>query len=114
MANFQSRTALFEEAINPFEVVDNSEILKSNLEEIDNRDIRCKFKATEDPIQYVFDSFEVNTFRYLVKPISREDLENSMTAFINNSNGIVELEKLKSAIYFATLLVNRLKEEEND
>jgi hypothetical protein len=34
-----------------------------------------------------------------------------MTAFINNSNGIVELEKLKSAIYFATLLVNRLKEE---
>jgi hypothetical protein len=37
-----------------------------------------------------------------------------MTAFINNSNGIVELEKLKSAIYFATLLVNRLKEEEND
>lgn len=34
--------------------------------------------------EYVFDSFEVNTFRYLVKPISREDLENAMTAFINN------------------------------
>lgn len=35
-----------------------------------------------------------------------------MTAFINNSNGIVEVEKLKSAVYFATALVNRLKEEE--
>lgn len=34
--------------------------------------------------EYVFESFEVNTFRYLVKPIIREDLENTMSAFINN------------------------------
>ena len=34
--------------------------------------------------EYVFESFEVNTFRYLVKPISKEDIEKTMTAFINN------------------------------
>lgn len=34
--------------------------------------------------EYVFESFEVNTFRYLVKPVSKEDIEKTMTDFINN------------------------------
>ena len=34
--------------------------------------------------EYVFQSFEVNTFRYLVKPISKDDLETTLTAFINS------------------------------
>ena len=34
--------------------------------------------------EYVFESFEVNTFRYIVKPVTREELEKTMTAFINN------------------------------
>ncbi len=34
--------------------------------------------------EYVFESFEVNTFRYLVKPIAKEDINKTMTAFINN------------------------------
>ena len=34
--------------------------------------------------EYVFESFEVNTFRYLVKPITKEDINKTMTAFINN------------------------------
>ena len=74
MAKFQGRTALFEEALNPFEVMDNSEILRSNLEEIDNRDIRCKFKATEDPIQYVFDSFDRTPLKTLAKDFVRESI----------------------------------------
>ena len=34
--------------------------------------------------EYVFESFEVNTFRYLVKPITQEDINKTMTAFVNN------------------------------
>lgn len=34
--------------------------------------------------EYVFESFEVNTFRYLLKPVKKEDLEKMLTVFCNN------------------------------
>lgn len=34
--------------------------------------------------EYVFESFEVNTFRYLLKPITKEVVNKTMTAFIDN------------------------------
>ena len=76
MAKFQGRAALFEETLNPFEVIDNTETLRSNLEDIDNRDIRCKFKATEDPIQYVFDSFNNTPLKTLAKDFVREGISD--------------------------------------
>ena len=76
MAKFQGRTALFEETLNPFEVIDNTEILRSNLNEIDNRDIRCKFKATEDPIKYVFDSFDNTSLKTLAKDFVKEGISD--------------------------------------
>ena len=76
-----------EETFNPFEVVDNSEKLRSNLNEIDNRNIRCRFKATEDPIQYVFDSFDNTSLKTLAKDFVREsfsDVVSFITNIINN------------------------------
>ena len=76
-----------EETYNPFKVVDNSEILKSNLNEIDSRDIRCKFKATEDPIKYVFDSFDNTSLKTLAKDFVKEsftDIISFVTNIINN------------------------------
>ncbi len=34
--------------------------------------------------EYVFKSFEVDTFRYLLKPIDKDELEKTLDAFINN------------------------------
>ncbi len=87
MARFQKRVKLTEETYNPFEVVDNSEILRSNLNEIDNRSIRCRFKATEDPIQYVFDSFDNTSLKTLAKDFVKEgffDVISFITRIINN------------------------------
>ena len=87
MARFQKRTNLMEETFNPFEVVDNSEKLRSNLNEIDNRNIRCRFKDTEDPIQYVFDSFDNTSLKTLAKDFVREsfsDVVSFITNIINN------------------------------
>ncbi|MBR3604692.1 MAG: hypothetical protein IKL52_01535 [Candidatus Gastranaerophilales bacterium] len=74
MAQFSSRTTFFEEQLNPFEAVDNTETLRNSLNEIDNRDIRCKFKATEDPIQYVFESFTNTPLKTLAKDFVKEGI----------------------------------------
>ena len=87
MARFQKRANLMEETFNPFEVVDNSEQLRSNLNAIDNRSIRCRFKATEDPIQYVFDSFDNTSLKTLAKDFVREsfsDVVSFITNIVNN------------------------------
>ena len=87
MAKFQNRSLLMEESFNPFEVVDNSEVLRANLNEIDNRNIRCKFKATEDPIQYVFDSFDNTSLKTLARDFVKEgfsDIVSFVSNIINN------------------------------
>lgn len=87
MVKRQNRTLLTQESYNPFEVVDNSQALKANLNAIDDRDIRCKFKATEDPIQYVFDSFDNTSLKTLAKDFVREglsDMVSFITRIVNN------------------------------
>ena len=87
MARFQKRVNLMEETFNPFEIVNNSEILKSNLNEIDSKSIRSRFKATQDPIQYVFDSFDNTSLKTLAKDFVREglsDMVSFITRIVNN------------------------------
>ena len=83
MAKFQNRSLLMQESFNPFEVVDNSEVLRANLNEIDNRNIRCKFKATEDPIRYVFDCFDNTSLKTLARDFVKESFSD-MVSFISN------------------------------
>ena len=83
MTKFQNKTAMMEETFNPFETVDNSKMLRSNLEEIDNRDIRVKFKATEDPIHYVFDSFDNTPLKVLAQDFVKESFCD-IISFVTN------------------------------
>lgn len=83
MARFQKRVNLMEETFNPFKSVDNSEVLKSNLNEIDSRSIRSTFKATQDPIQYVFDSFNNTSLKTLAKDFVKESFED-IVSFVSN------------------------------
>lgn len=87
MAKFQNRRLLEETTFNPFETVDNTAVLRTNLNEIDNRSIRSTFKATEDPISYVFDSFNNTSLKTLAKDFVKEsflDMVSFVTRFVNN------------------------------
>ena len=83
MARFQRQANLLEEEFNPFVVVDKSDILKSNLAEIDKRNIRSTFKATEDPINYVFESFENTSLKTLAKDFVKEGFSD-IISFVSN------------------------------
>ena len=86
MAKFQNYSTLTED-FNPFKVVDNSKALRNNLDEIDNRDIRCKFKSTEDPIAYVFESFDNTSLKVLARDFVQEsftDIISFVTRIINS------------------------------
>jgi len=63
-----------EETTNPFEVQKNPKELKSSLDEIDSRDLRVKFKNTEDPIKLAFQSIESSSVAYLAKDFVRESV----------------------------------------
>ena len=68
-----------EETTNPFEVQNNSAELKSCLDEIDSRSIRCKFKNAKDPIGLAFETIESTSIKALAKDFVRE----SITDFIS-------------------------------
>ncbi len=61
-----------ETAINPFETRNNSEALMKSLASIDNRDIRCKFKNTQDPITLAFDTINETSLKTLAKDFVKE------------------------------------------
>lgn len=87
MARFQNKTNLMEETFNPFNPVDNTDVLRSNLNEIDSKNIRSRFKATQDPIQYVFESFDNTSLKTLAKDFVKEgfdDLISFVTDIIRN------------------------------
>lgn len=76
-----------EETFNPFNPKDNSESLRLNLNEIDSRNIRSRFKATDDPIKYVFDSFDNTSLKTLARDFVKEsfsDIVSFVTDMINN------------------------------
>ena len=86
MAKLQNRKSLVEE-FNPFELKDNSEALRLNLNEIDSRDIRVKFKAAEDPIHYVFDSFDNPSLKTLARDFVKEGFSDIVSFVTNIING---------------------------
>ena len=58
--------------INPFETRNNSEELMKSLASIDKRDIRCKFKNTQDPITLAFDTIGEASLKTLAQDFVKE------------------------------------------
>ena len=83
MARFQKQSNLMEEDFNPFVIVDKSDVLRTNLAEIDKRNIRSTFKATEDPINYVFESFENTSLKTLARDFVKEGFSD-IISFVSN------------------------------
>lgn len=71
-----------EETYNPFEINVDYDSLKSNLNSIDNRDIRYKFKNTQDPINLAFESFNNMPLKTLAKDFVKESF-NDFVSFIS-------------------------------
>ena len=71
--NFEETTT------NPFDIQKNPEELMSNLDEIDSRSIRLKFKNAQDPINLAFQSIESTS----VKVLARDFIKESFTDFIS-------------------------------
>ncbi len=54
--------------------------------------------------EYVFESFEVNTFRYLLKPIDPKELHKTLNVFLNTFEQYTKIEiPLTTGIVFASL-----------
>ena len=81
-AKFYTSTETYDLLFLDYELPDSNgmEIAK-NLRKTNNK---TTIVFTTSFSEYVFDSFEVDTFRYLVKPVSREKIEKTMTDFINS------------------------------
>ena len=62
--------------INPFDVQRNLAELKSNLDEIDSKSIRFKFKNSIDPINLAFNSIESTSVQCLAKDFVRETISD--------------------------------------
>jgi len=71
MTRFANLNSL-EETFNPFEVVNNQEELMENLNEIDNKNIRTKFKNAQDPINLAFQAIENTSLKTLARDFVKE------------------------------------------
>ena len=83
MAQLRSYKNVFEDEFNPFETKDNTQVLRRNLERIDRRDIRTKFKATQDPINIAFRRIEDISLKTLAKDFVKESFLD-FVSFISN------------------------------
>lgn len=72
---------LCEETTNPFEIQNDLKKLRANLDEIDSRSIRLKFKNAEDPINLAFESIENTSVKTLAKDFIKEGFTD-MISFI--------------------------------
>ena len=75
--------ALEEETFNPFEINCDKEALRLNLDEIDNKSIRYKFKNTQDPINLAFKSIQNASLKVLAKDFVKESFYD-MVSFVTN------------------------------
>ena len=57
---------------NPFDERISKEELMFNLNEIDEKNILSKFKATDDPINYAFDAIEKTSLKTLARDFIKE------------------------------------------
>ena len=72
-----------QETINPFETRNNTEALMKSLASIDKRDLRCKFKNTQDPITLAFETIEESPLKTLAKDFVKESFYD-LVAFISD------------------------------
>ena len=70
---------LIEETYNPFEQVVSKERLIGNLNEIDERSIRSKFKNTDDPINLAFDAIEKSSLKTLARDFIKESFFDAIS-----------------------------------
>ena len=77
------RNVFEEEEFNPFEVKDNTQALRRNLERIDNRDIRSKFKCAQDPINIAFRRIEDISLKTLAVDFVKESFFD-FVSFVSN------------------------------
>ena len=61
-----------ETTINPFSMQTDTEALMKNLSSIDSKDLRCKFKNTQDPIMLAFDTINETSLKTLAKDFVKE------------------------------------------
>lgn len=71
-----------EDTFNPFEIYVDHEALKSDLNDIDKRDIRTRFKNTQDPINLAFDSFNNVPLKTLAKDFVKESFTD-LVSFVS-------------------------------
>ncbi len=83
MTRTRSYQNVFEEEFNPFEVKDNTQALRRNLERIDNRDIRSKFKCAQDPINIAFRRIEDISLKTLAVDFVKESFFD-FVSFVSN------------------------------
>lgn len=60
------------ETFNPFETKDFSEGLMKNLNKIDEKSIRTRFKNAQDPINLAFETIENTSLKTLAKDFVKE------------------------------------------
>ncbi len=70
---------LIEETYNPFEQVVSKDRLIGNLNEIDERSIRSKFKNTDDPINLAFDAIEKSSLKTLARDFIKESFFDAIS-----------------------------------
>jgi len=76
-----------EHAINPFELNNYTDGLIKNLDAIDNKSIRARFKNTQDPINLAFQTIENTSLKSLAKDFVKEsffDLISFITDTVSN------------------------------
>lgn len=61
-----------QETFNPFEIRSNSTALMENLDKIDKRNIRERFKNADDPITLAFETIENVPLKTLARDFVRE------------------------------------------
>jgi len=78
------RQKVKEETFNPFETKTFNEGLMKNLNKIDEKSIRAKFKNAQDPINLAFETIENTSLKTLAKDFVKETFFD-FVSFITDS-----------------------------
>lgn len=70
---------MVEQTQNPFEINYSKEDLMGNLNEIDERNIRSRFKNAGDPINLAFDAIEKTSLKTLAKDFIKESFHDTIS-----------------------------------
>ncbi len=70
---------IIEETQNPFEMTFSKEELMCNLNEIDEKNIRSRFKNADDPINLAFDAIGKTSLKTLAKDFIKESFYDTIS-----------------------------------